>query len=644
MKLPRLVALLIAWPLATFATVTSQVDKTGPFLITSLPATIPAGFPFISGSDLLVLDVGPTSAPNDPAQVLTLGSDYTVTGGNYNTANQMQLGSVVVVTSGIHAVQVNDLIVIMRNAPINQTSSFTQTGPLTLALIEQALDKQATLSQQVNEIAGRSLQFEDFESINPILSLNLRKGALLGFTSDQGIPQYIPYSGTVPSIGDSTLVTATGTTQARTLDNRFADTVNLLDFGAVIGQDCTTAMQAAVNSGAGKILLPGGEIILGPVAITRGLTIQGQAGYFEGNSGSTYIVPRSATETIFYVNGEQPVVFRDINFTGLPQTAGYAVEFDFTAAASVANLFSLLDNVTFDGMFNAVYFKAASSWTVNACKFWNINGGSGVIVSNTFNTDQGDGNITGCTFSTATTGAGVTWQGGGDGLRVVNNKFILSNPLNFNFTGVNGGQIYINGNSFDNIGTGAGFFTLSGTATFGSLIVTDNAFFGYGATTQLLKIAGVAGSHITDVTLSGNKFAQSGGSVSGALIVVDYVDRINISGGQLYTTLGSGTGISIGSNCTGVQISADIQVLGFSVPYAIASANSNLGTTALSAGSATVANTSVTANSRINLTLKTVGGSIASQPYVATITPGTGFTVAGGGGSNTSTYNYEIRY
>ena len=55
----------------------------------------------------------------------------------------------------------------------------------------------------------------------------------------------------------------------------------------------------------------------------------------------------------------------------------------------------------------------------------------------------------------------------------------------------------------------------------------------------------------------------------------------------------------------------------------------------------TVAATMVTANSDINFTLKTVGGSVGAQPAIQTITPGTGFTVAGTAG-DTSTYNLSI--
>lgn len=53
----------------------------------------------------------------------------------------------------------------------------------------------------------------------------------------------------------------------------------------------------------------------------------------------------------------------------------------------------------------------------------------------------------------------------------------------------------------------------------------------------------------------------------------------------------------------------------------------------------TVADKNVTANSVIVFTLKTVGGSVGAYPAIQTITPGSGFTVAGTSG-DTSTYNY----
>lgn len=56
----------------------------------------------------------------------------------------------------------------------------------------------------------------------------------------------------------------------------------------------------------------------------------------------------------------------------------------------------------------------------------------------------------------------------------------------------------------------------------------------------------------------------------------------------------------------------------------------------------TVADTRVTANSAVIITLKTPGGTVGnSAPAIKTITPGTGFTVTALA-SDTSTYNYTI--
>ena len=55
----------------------------------------------------------------------------------------------------------------------------------------------------------------------------------------------------------------------------------------------------------------------------------------------------------------------------------------------------------------------------------------------------------------------------------------------------------------------------------------------------------------------------------------------------------------------------------------------------------TITNAAVTANSDINITLKTVGGTVGAVPAITTITPGTGFTIVATA-SDTSTYNYSI--
>lgn len=55
----------------------------------------------------------------------------------------------------------------------------------------------------------------------------------------------------------------------------------------------------------------------------------------------------------------------------------------------------------------------------------------------------------------------------------------------------------------------------------------------------------------------------------------------------------------------------------------------------------TVANSNVTANSFVIITLKTAAGTVGAYPAIKTITAGTGFTV-GATASDTSVYNYRI--
>jgi hypothetical protein len=65
------------------------------------------------------------------------------------------------------------------------------------------------------------------------------------------------------------------------------------------------------------------------------------------------------------------------------------------------------------------------------------------------------------------------------------------------------------------------------------------------------------------------------------------------------------------------------------------------GTAALSAGTVTISNTSITANSRIQVFVQTPGGTVGA-PFVSAITAATGFTIKSTSSTDTSTIRYEI--
>lgn len=114
-------------------------------------------------------------------------------------------------------------------------------------------------------------------------------------------------------------------------------------------------------------------------------------------------------------------------------------------------------------------------------------------------------------------------------------------------------------------------------------------------------------------------------------------------------TLTGGTGITV-SGITAVPANSWAQYL---ITYTAAGTITMVGVeqgyfpsvgtfTANGASAVTVANAAFTAGSSVIITLKTVGGTVGAIPHLATVTPGTGFTVVGTA-SDTSVYNYEIR-
>jgi hypothetical protein len=89
----------------------------------------------------------------------------------------------------------------------------------------------------------------------------------------------------------NTNVTATGSTTARTLANRFADVVNVLDFGAIgdgIADD-TAAIQAAIDVQKGPVFLPNGiYLVSSEIVIKDGTGIIGENPFWKRRTGYVY--------------------------------------------------------------------------------------------------------------------------------------------------------------------------------------------------------------------------------------------------------------------------------------------------------------------------------------------------------------------
>lgn len=129
-------------------------------------------------------------------------------------------------------------------------------------------------------------------------------------------------------------------------------------------------------------------------------------------------------------------------------------------------------------------------------------------------------------------------------------------------------------------------------------------------------------------------------TVSGALAVTGGLTvgaGIGVSSGNITASLGNISAPLGQMSCFG-----PMDVTGSGNGYkATEAANSKQGTGTLAAGTVTVANTSVTANSRIFITSNADGGTPGFL-RVASRVVGTSFTVTSSSGTDTSTFAYEI--
>ena len=184
-----------------------------------------------------------------------------------------------------------ETLTILSNLPNTQPTDLPIGGALPSSSIEQMVDQAVRQIQQSEESLGRSLKFPkgDVSSLSSDMPSSAnRANKYLTFDSS-GEP-----TATDAASASGTSVTATGSTTARLLADRFADVYDVLDYGATGDgvTDDVTAIQAAIDAAESAapamVYLPAGTYVTSSVLTinTSKVAFVGQGPYqttIEGN-------------------------------------------------------------------------------------------------------------------------------------------------------------------------------------------------------------------------------------------------------------------------------------------------------------------------------------------------------------------------
>ena len=171
-------------------------------------------------------------------------------------------------------------IIARRETDFLQNTAILLDGNLDERALEKAIDKLTMQDQDIKQRLSRSLQFPfgSSSSLSAVIPpVSSRAGKALGFDDSGNLAMFAVDSVT------STSVLATGSTTARTLENRFAEVYNVLDWGALGdgSNDDTSSIQAAIDAASaadgGTVFLPAGTYRVKGLTLKSNVWVRGSS-------------------------------------------------------------------------------------------------------------------------------------------------------------------------------------------------------------------------------------------------------------------------------------------------------------------------------------------------------------------------------
>lgn len=201
-------------------------------------------FPIYERGDVLV--VWSDDAEGLKEHTLGLGSDYSV------TINSAGNGGMVTLQSG--RVPVGATLAVVSNIPETQELDLSHTAEVDTASTEKELDRQVQMIQQLSDTLSRCIKVGITSSMTPEYLLKEIFKVYHDILDSLAHTGFI--TGAIP-------VVSTGTTEPRTIKDRFADIINVKDFGAKAGEykENTNAFNAFDESKGGIKYIPSGIYI-----------------------------------------------------------------------------------------------------------------------------------------------------------------------------------------------------------------------------------------------------------------------------------------------------------------------------------------------------------------------------------------------